>query len=816
MRTALLVLVLAALCLSTANAASTLKYAYSYSDDDNTPPTSYATEPELLAAYLPMWDLGILETGWTIQVTINQPNVASSTLLFDTVAAGLTLYVLDNTDPADIKYSPAVESDGTTAFAFTAPATGKTSFSGTYTVYMPSAASGTSAKFQLGFIGQSGTAGTLNTEKISYLNIQVDYFNGTGFSAGSTTNPVQTLLKVTETGRNDVVKFIYVAPSSPAFQFALYPFSVDTPGSATAVQGDFEAKLYSITLAGTDTSLTANDWVLADVSTVKYTDEANTATNAPFAADSTVEQWKMVDDGGSDFELKGKVAHWEFYLDPGFYLIEHYYTGADAGLTTLKPWFTFQTDSYACPYNPDFGDYYANFQGCTVSFATEGLPCASFDQVNKICTLCIEGYTLVNGTCWANTTCPDRKYFKFGQCLDVSPTCGDFDKFTGACLNCSDPANYENINGSCTRRSVTCAPNQYQTNYTCFNASTTCATFDPNSGKCLSCISKLYQLNTDGTCTKRVLECAEGQYSVEVGEELFCVNVPQECLNFNTTTYRCLACIQGYYNDGGFCKKIVCPEGQVPSKYGIFCVSVSSLCATYDSLTGGCLSCKQNNHAVRDGKCVQISSPLAGCKEREAFGYGPCVGAEIDCHTFNLQTGNCDQCKEGFYLNYAGLCQRNVPCGANQYSVNGECLGFPDNCLSVDSLGLCTSCVSADYRLQQGQCVFFKRCSGQQYLNAGGQCADVNAACATWNPSNGQCITCKVAGTTPVTGVCCPLGQIFSGNSCVDANQLQQTFATATGPSCLLRHPSINICLRCSPNFDIDYTIPFGCRRRNN
>jgi hypothetical protein len=303
--------------------------------------------------------------------------------------------------------------------------------------------------------------------------------------------------------------------------------------------------------------------------------------------------------------------------------------------------------------------------------------------------------------------------------------------------------------------------------------------------------------------------CPQGQYAVG----LKCVTIPVECLNFDIDSQKCLGCIQGHYTEGGVCKKVVCPEGQVPSKYGIFCVSVSSLCATYDSLTGGCLSCKNSNHAIRSGQCVQISSPLAGCKERENLGFGPCVGADIDCKTFNLQKGNCDVCKDGFYLDYTGHCKKSKTCGGNQWSVNGECLGFPENCLSVDSNGLCTACVSKEYRVQQGQCVYFKTCVGQQYLNVGGQCGDVNAACATWNPSNGQCITCKTEGTFPVSGVCCPPGQINSNGKCVDANTLQQTFATATGPACLVRHPSMPYCLRCTNDHTADYTIPYGCAK---
>jgi hypothetical protein len=242
--------------------------------------------------------------------------------------------------------------------------------------------------------------------------------------------------------------------------------------------------------------------------------------------------------------------------------------------------------------------------------------------------------------------------------LDVSPTCGSFDAFTGLCLNCSDSAN-DLINGSCIHKAVTCAANQWQTNYTCYNASSVCATFDPNSGKCLTCLSNLYQLNSDGTCTLIIVTCPSGQYAVG----LSCVTIPVECLHFDTTLGKCLSCIKGYYVQNGVCQRIVCPNGQVPSNYGIFCVDVSPLCADYDSITGDCLSCKNSGYTVRNGACLQEASPLAGCQEREHLGFGPCVGADLNCDTFNLVTGDCDKCIEGYYLDYTGHCAKSSICG---------------------------------------------------------------------------------------------------------------------------------------------------------
>lgn len=216
---------------------------------------------------------------------------------------------------------------------------------------------------------------------------------------------------------------------------------------------------------------------------------------------------------------------------------------------------------------------------------------------------------------------------------------------------------------------------------------------------------------------------------------------------------------------------------------------------------------------MRNGQCLQIVNGLAGCQERQKLGYGPCVNPDRNCKTFDLVSNNCVECEANYYIDFTGRCSLKAKCASNQWSVNGDCLGIPDNCLKVDDLGLCVVCVTTDYRLQQGQCVYFKSCKGQQYLNSAGQCVDVSPNCATWNPSNGQCITCKTADTQPYRGVCCPVGQVISGGICVDANILQKSYQLATGSSCLVPHPALNHCLKCAQNFAPDYTIPFGCAR---
>jgi hypothetical protein len=201
------------------------------------------------------------------------------------------------------------------------------------------------------------------------------------------------------------------------------------------------------------------------------------------------------------------VSHYtQIFANPGFYLVEFQLT--DSIYENAKV--TYNSDTFTCPYDSSFGDYYSNFQGCTQTISPKGLPCASYNAITGTCALCLPGYTLVNGSCIANTTCPPRQYFHFGSCLDVSITCGSYDAFTGQCLNCSDSSNYDLINGNCLHKTITCAANQWQANYTCINVSSTCIIFDYNNGKCLNCLNNLYQLNSDGTCTLIVVTCSSG------------------------------------------------------------------------------------------------------------------------------------------------------------------------------------------------------------------------------------------------------------------------------------------------------------------
>jgi hypothetical protein len=68
---------------------------------------------------------------------------------------------------------------------------------------------------------------------------------------------------------------------------------------------------------------------------------------------------------GTKPSFPGQVAHYSVSLPSGFYAFETYYNFGGYSSKDFTGRITFQTDPWACPYDPDFADYYANFQGCS-------------------------------------------------------------------------------------------------------------------------------------------------------------------------------------------------------------------------------------------------------------------------------------------------------------------------------------------------------------------------------------------------------------------------------------------------------------------
>lgn len=138
---------------------------------------------------------------------------------------------------------------------------------------------------------------------------------------------------------------------------------------------------------------------------------------------------------------------------------------------------------------------------------------------------------------------------------------------------------------------------------------------------------------------------------------------------------------------------------------------------------------------------------------------GSCESVDPLCRTYDNTTGYCTSCYEGYAIN-----------GRTCQLIGGQTL---NPCLEQNSKGLCLQCVLS-YSISNGSCVYNQSnansynipfctaainatyCSlcADGFYSQSGICYQVSSYCSTYNPSNGECFTCKT-------------GYIFSGTTCI-------------------------------------------------
>jgi hypothetical protein len=167
--------------------------------------------------------------------------------------------------------------------------------------------------------------------------------------------------------------------------------------------------------------------------------------------------------------------------------------------------------------------------------------CDTYVASTGECTACLNStdYQLSNGVCVSlRSYCAGtpRTYFSNGQCLSVSPTCGDYNASNGRCLTCSDNTLYNSATGQCLYNDV-CLPElrQYKkADGSCGTADVNCASF-LQSGVCTACKAN-YDLNTGGYC------CPTYNYLSDPKCKQF---QAQNCASFDPSGY-CDTCKAGY------------------------------------------------------------------------------------------------------------------------------------------------------------------------------------------------------------------------------------------------------------------------------
>ena len=198
--------------------------------------------------------------------------------------------------------------------------------------------------------------------------------------------------------------------------------------------------------------------------------------------------------------------------------------------------------------------------------------CKKIADINGNCAQCYTGYTLTNNYCV--------------QCLFTGCIAANSSIVNNVCTCTSCSLGYYLPSGSimcspCSTLNCVICPTNICTNCltgfywngascavstvaNCFIAATatTCNTcmsryFKGSSNLCYSCQSSCKTCSTRFRCS----ECDANYYLHPI--DLFCVKLPNNCLNFSTTTNMCSTCQHGYYLNSGYCQECSIEVGTV-------------------------------------------------------------------------------------------------------------------------------------------------------------------------------------------------------------------------------------------------------------
>ena len=135
-----------------------------------------------------------------------------------------------------------------------------------------------------------------------------------------------------------------------------------------------------------------------------------------------------------------------------------------------------------------------------------------------------------------------------------------------------------------------------------------------------------------------------------------------------------------------------------------------------------------------------------------------CVYQDVNCLRFDNTTGNCNMCKPFFSYN-------------SQVQL---CVPLPDFCLTGDSFGRCSSCMTGYTLISNYNCLFITAipncriinkdnytkcflCNNGTYADSDGACRPLPAFCGVYDNVNNQCQQCSDNG-------------LMRNGNCVDKN----------------------------------------------
>lgn len=339
--------------------------------------------------------------------------------------------------------------------------------------------------------------------------------------------------------------------------------------------------------------------------------------------------------------------------------------------------------------------------------------CITFNPSNGTCLSCTQGFNLFLGWCLGRfnqtdpnclvrdinnycSSCQPQFFLNQGRCLPIDTQCRSLNMVGGACTSCY--AGYVVFNGKCLPLSqqpaclsydfqskcLTCANRYVLLVNICTPVSPLCNNYHQLTAACIDCVSSFGLSSLTGNCEPMQPP-------------------PPNCQNADPVG-NCIACLPRFYFNATNS-----------------CLPASPLCAKFEDIGGKCLGCVPNFNLLADASCVQANL-TSGCRSADP----------------------------------SGLC---TACVTQHVLINsGSCLLRDPNCVSYDEWGSCSRCVSMFY-VAQGKCLrqvlknkdpncrindllnYCMECISGYYISAG-NCLLADQLCRTFDPANGNCLTC--------------------------------------------------------------------------
>jgi hypothetical protein len=180
-----------------------------------TPYNATAGDPNF--NYLNAYQLGTLSVNNSITILAELPNIATSAL-FSNFAKALKLVYLD---PISKTYLSAITASGV-AFKVGPSAIGKNSLTITYAVSFPAVVAPATPLTSASFVLKSDYSG-ISVGYFDYFYLHVTYYPSNQPITAANANSVQTILRITDLSRSDLIKVVYLAEPNQSINFTVSP-----------------------------------------------------------------------------------------------------------------------------------------------------------------------------------------------------------------------------------------------------------------------------------------------------------------------------------------------------------------------------------------------------------------------------------------------------------------------------------------------------------------------------------------------------------------------------------------------------------------